>query len=144
MASCPFCHPTVAPQVIRGDEHCFAIWTREPPVGSIMVLPRAHRETVFDLTAEEWQSTRQLLFELRQEVAAVFQPDGWNVGWNVLPAGGQSIPHAHCHLVPRYVDEPLAGRGIRSWIKDPSNRPARHLPADAARPTVADAPDSLA
>ncbi|MFB4288808.1 HIT family protein [Nonomuraea sp. ATR24] len=50
-------------------------------------------------------------------------PDGWNVGWNVGPVGGQSVAHAHCHLVPRYAGEPFAGRGIRAWIKDPANRP---------------------
>lgn len=91
-----------------------------------MVLPRAHRPTVFDLTPAEWAATRDLLNRARELIAGRHSPDGWNVGWNVFPVGGQSIPHAHCHLVPRYGDEPLAGRGIRWWIKDPSNR--RHRP----------------
>jgi histidine triad (HIT) family protein len=25
--------------------------------------------------------------------------------------------HAHLHVIPRHKDEPLAGRGIRYWLK---------------------------
>jgi histidine triad (HIT) family protein len=123
--------PTIEPQIVLSDPHCYAIWTQETPEGSAMVLPRAHRATVFDLTDAEWMSTNRLLDELRSIVTQRHEPDGWNVGWNVDPVGGQSIPHAHCHLLPRYGDEPCAGRGIRAWLKDPANRPPRHGPAPA-------------
>lgn len=125
---CPFCLPQIEPQIVLRDTHCYAIWTQEVPVGSAMVLPREHRATVFDLTEQEWRSTRALLTEMRALVDAAHRPDGWNVGWNVEPVAGQSIPHTHCHLVPRYRDEPLAGRGVRAWIKDPDNRPPSHPP----------------
>jgi diadenosine tetraphosphate (Ap4A) HIT family hydrolase len=123
---CPFCSPEVDGQVVLENTACVMIWTGGTPEGSAMVLPRAHRPTVFDLTPAEWVATRDLLDQARELIAGQLSPDGWNVGWNVFPVGGQSIPHAHCHLVPRYGDEPLAGRGIRWWIKDPSNR--RHRP----------------
>jgi diadenosine tetraphosphate (Ap4A) HIT family hydrolase len=110
---CPFCMPAIEPQIVLQDTQCYAIWTQEVPLGSAMVLPRQHRATVFDLTEQEWRSTRILLREMRDLVAAAHQPDGWSVGWN---------------LVPRYRDEPLAGRGIRAWIKDPDNRPPAHPP----------------
>jgi histidine triad (HIT) family protein len=126
MPHCDFCLPQAESRVVLADEHCYSMWTEETPEGSAMVLPRAHRVTVFDLTDQEWQSTRRLLDQMRELIAGVHAPDGWNVGWNVASVGGQSVFHAHCHLVPRYRDEPLAGRGLRSWIKDPSNRPARH------------------
>lgn len=35
--------------------------------------------------------------------------------------GGQSIHHAHLHVVPRFRDEPLAGKGIRPWLKSEAN-----------------------
>jgi diadenosine tetraphosphate (Ap4A) HIT family hydrolase len=63
---------------------------------------------------------------MKQLITDKHAPDGWNVGWNVSTVGGQQVMHAHCHLVPRYHDEPHAGKGIRSWLKDPTNRPARH------------------
>jgi diadenosine tetraphosphate (Ap4A) HIT family hydrolase len=91
-----------------------------------MVLPRAHRRTIFDLTADDWDGTRHLLADVRELVVERHCPDGFNVGWNVETVGGQSVMHAHCHLIPRYHDEPYAGRGLRAWLKDPLNRPTRH------------------
>ncbi|WP_049566841.1 HIT family protein [Nonomuraea sp. SBT364] len=121
---CPFCLPRIEPDIVLANDHCYAIFTRDAvPEGSAMVLPLAHRRTVFDLTPDEWAATRLLLDEMKRKLTASHAPDGWNVGWNVGPVGGQSVDHAHCHLVPRYSGEPLAGRGIRAWIKDPANRP---------------------
>ena len=114
-------------QVVLANADCLMIWTGETgtPEGSAMVVPRAHRSTLWDLTAQEWAATLALLVEARDLISRLHAPDGWNVGWNVGVVGGQSVQHVHCHIVPRYSREPLAGRGIRSWIKDPSNRPPR-------------------
>jgi diadenosine tetraphosphate (Ap4A) HIT family hydrolase len=30
--------------------------------------------------------------------------------------------YAHLHVIPRYADEPLAGKGIRYWLKQPANK----------------------
>ncbi|HTE22587.1 MAG TPA: HIT domain-containing protein [Candidatus Limnocylindria bacterium] len=49
-------------------------------------------------------------------------PDGYNLGWNIYPTGGQNVDHAHLHLIPRYKDEPLATKGIRYAFKQSSNR----------------------
>jgi diadenosine tetraphosphate (Ap4A) HIT family hydrolase len=123
-SSCYFCSILTSDQILCANDLCLAVWTEEvgAPEGSTMVLPKAHRETVWDLTEAEWTATRRLLLACRERVAALYRPDGWNVGWNVGPVGGQTVAHAHCHVVPRYRDEPFAGRGIRSWIKDPANR----------------------
>jgi len=118
---CPFCL-LAEEEVVRRDGPCFAMWTGGNPIGSAMVLPIAHRAAPWDLTSEEWSATQRLLTALMQDIEIAHHPDGWNVGWNVMPTGGQSIPHAHCHLVPRYADEPYAGRGIRWWVKRQGNR----------------------
>jgi diadenosine tetraphosphate (Ap4A) HIT family hydrolase len=121
VTDCPFCTPAVQRRTFLADAWCYAIWTQDTgiPQGSAMILPREHRGTVWDLTDQEWASTRTLLHQARELITELHHPDGWNTG----PVAGQSVPHAHCHLVPRYLGEPLAGRGIRSWIKDPTNQP---------------------
>jgi diadenosine tetraphosphate (Ap4A) HIT family hydrolase len=46
-----------------------------------------------------------------------YRPDGYNIGINNLPAAGQTIPHVHIHLIPRYQgDVPRPQGGIRGVI----------------------------
>src|SRR4051812_16552339 len=123
VTSCPFCEPPAA-QVFLRDGPCYAMWTGGRPQGSAMVLPVAHRLTPFDLLPDEWEASLRLMRTVRAEVERLHAPAGWNVGWNVHPVGGQSIPHAHCHVIPRYADEPYAGRGLRWWIKSAANNAA--------------------
>jgi histidine triad (HIT) family protein len=116
--TCPFCD--VAPQdIVACSGPCIAICTQEPPAGSLMVIPTAHRAAPWDLTADEWTATQDLLSTMMRRVLDSHRPDGWNVGWNVGRVGGQSVEHAHCHLLPRYHDERYAGRGIRWLLKQP-------------------------
>jgi histidine triad (HIT) family protein len=122
--NCPFC--SLDPDdVVTRDGPCVAIWTNEQPVGSLMVIPVEHRTAPWELTPEEWSATQRLLQRMMRRVGELHAPDGWNVGWNVGEVGGQSVAHAHCHLVPRYADEPHAGKGLRWWFKQADNaRPA--------------------
>jgi len=87
-----------------------------------MIIPRAHRETLFDLTREEWEATYDLLHAAKNLIDDVFKPDGYNVGWNCGSVGGQTVFHAHLHIIPRFADEPRAGRGIRWWLKQAENK----------------------
>lgn len=120
LSPCPFCS-IPEHEVVARDGPCLAIWTGEPPLGSLMVLPVEHRQAPWDLNEVEWAATQVLLRRLRDQVDAMYAPQGWNVGWNVGEVGGQSVDHAHCHLIPRYGDEPYAGRGLRWWVKQPTN-----------------------
>jgi diadenosine tetraphosphate (Ap4A) HIT family hydrolase len=49
-------------------------------VGGGMILPRAHRETVFDLTKEEWDETQSLLEQAKNMLDDKYAPDGYSVG----------------------------------------------------------------
>lgn len=124
---CPFCDLTQTDLIAEAGP-CAAIWTNQSPAGSLMVIPKGHREAPWDLTPEEWAVTQDLLHTMMRQVQQSHQPDGWNVGWNVGQVGGQSVSHAHCHLVPRYWDERYAGKGLRWWFKQPENAsaPERH------------------
>lgn len=85
-------------------------------------MPLAHRETPFDLTDAEWIATRELLLRAKAAIDERFSPDGYTLIWNCYPVGGQATPHAHFHVIPRFSDEPYAGRGGRWLIKQPENR----------------------
>jgi diadenosine tetraphosphate (Ap4A) HIT family hydrolase len=121
---CPFCPPAVAAeQTVLENALCRFLQMPEPVLtGAGIIVPRAHRETVFDLTPAEWAATYDLLQQVKALLDARHVPAGYNVGWNSGAAGGQHIFHAHLHVIPRYADEPLAGKGIRHWLKQPENR----------------------
>lgn len=84
--------------------------------GHTLLLPRRHVGSLFDLTVVEWVELGQLLARVRTALQAEFRPDGFNVGVNEGAAAGQTVPHLHVHLIPRYRgDRPDPRGGIR-WI----------------------------
>ena len=119
---CRFCQ-LVFEEVTLENDHCFLLqWPQPVLIGSGLIIPKAHRETPFELTEEEWISTFDLLHRTKALVDRQYAPDGYNVGWNCGGVAGQSIFHAHWHVIPRYQDEPFAGRGIRYWLKQEDNK----------------------
>ncbi|MEM1022494.1 MAG: HIT domain-containing protein [Myxococcota bacterium] len=120
---CPFCNVDSS-TVTLWNEHCLFI--QDPAHQQVLkhsgiIIPKAHRETVFDLSPEEIANTFELLAEARAYLDRACQPDGFTIGWSCFPVGGQTIMHAHLHVIPRFADEPYAGRGLRWWLKQSSN-----------------------
>lgn len=127
VASCPFCLPN---SVIRGDilyeDDLWYYVTAED--GELkhggMIITKRHIVTPFDINEQEWLALHKLLPTFKK-FADEHNPHGYNLGWNIMPTGGQNVEHAHLHLIGRYEDEPLAGKGIRYAFKQPNNkRPA--------------------
>jgi diadenosine tetraphosphate (Ap4A) HIT family hydrolase len=80
--------------------------------GHTLVIPKRHVDSFFDLTQDELAACMNLINEEKKRIDAEFNPDGYNIGVNVGPAAGQSIFHAHIHIIPRYkgdVENPQGG-----------------------------------
>ena len=125
--SCPLCPPNLpANEIILENEYCLFLQRNESILmGSGLIITRVHRETVFDMTAEEWQATYDLLHHAKRRIEQIHRPDGYNLGWNCSAVAGQEVFHVHLHIIPRFADEPLAGKGIRYWLKQEANRRKR-------------------
>jgi diadenosine tetraphosphate (Ap4A) HIT family hydrolase len=122
---CPFCDldSNDRQEIILENEFC--LFLQEPQevlIGSGMIVPKEHRETVFELSEQEWMATFSLLKRAQRRIDAEYKPNGYNIGWNCGSVAGQEVFHAQLHVIPRYYDEPLAGKGIRYWMKQPANR----------------------
>lgn len=89
---------------------------------AVMAITKRHIETPFEINKEEWSSLHALLDEMKKLVDEKDEPEGYNLGWNINKPGGQNVAHAHLHLLARYKDEPLAGKGIRYAFKQPDNK----------------------
>jgi len=69
-------------------------------------------ESFFEATPEELGAINELLFEVKDKLAAKLSPNGYNIGVNVGGAAGQTISHLHVHIIPRFrgdVPDPRGG-----------------------------------
>ena len=133
---CPLCHWADDPDqrlVLRHESVLFLQNSRQQGalIGSGVIIPVRHAETVFDLASDEIGATFQLLAEVKRWMDATYQPQGYNVGWNCGAVGGQDVMHAHMHVIPRFMQEPFAGRGIRYWLKQEANRYSAQPPRES-------------
>jgi diadenosine tetraphosphate (Ap4A) HIT family hydrolase len=103
---------------LASNELCFAIADRYPvSPGHALVVPRRLVATWWEATAEEQHALLDLAAEIRELLEDHHRPDGWNLGVNVGEAGGQTVPHLHLHLIPRYIGDVAEPRGgIRNVI----------------------------
>jgi len=119
---CPFCEMSTDRSIYTG-KLVFAIWDRYPvSAGHALIIPRRHCETWFDATAEEQTELLAAVDVVRQIILRQHKPDGVNIGINVGEAAGQTVPHLHMHVIPRYkgdVEDPTGG--VRSVIPDKAN-----------------------
>jgi diadenosine tetraphosphate (Ap4A) HIT family hydrolase len=116
MNACPFC--TLPPErILLTSAHGVIIRDGFPiSPGHTLVIPRRHVDSFFNLTTEERVDLLGLLDQAKAGVENEFKPDTYNVGINDGPAAGQTVPHLHIHLIPRYTgDVPDARGGVR-WI----------------------------
>ena len=82
--------------------------------GHVIVVPKRHVESFFDMNAQEQAAVFELLHKTQKSLQALHKPDGYNIGVNVGKAAGQSRMHVHVHLIPRYTgDVPDPAGGVR-------------------------------
>lgn len=79
--------------------------------GHVLVIPRRHVASFFDMTAAEHSAVLALLRDAQKFIQGQHSPDGYNIGVNVGAAGGQSRMHVHVHLIPRYAGDVADPRG---------------------------------
>lgn len=113
---CPFCPPLSVDPVVA-NEGAVALPDGFPvSPGHTLIVPRRHVRSFFDLTPEERGDIMHLVVELKGILEDLHRPSGYNVGWNDGPAAGQTVPHAHLHVIPRYEGDLPDPRGGIRWV----------------------------
>jgi histidine triad (HIT) family protein len=79
--------------------------------GHTLVIPVAHAETVFDVSAEDWEAVWATARRVALALRAAFAPDGLTVRQANGRLGGQEVMHLHAHLIPRYAPGRAPGLG---------------------------------
>lgn len=113
-APCPFCS---SDDIILGNELAYVRFDNNPVTrGHCLVIPFRHVADFFATTEEERRAMLTLAEAAKQMLDRDFAPQGYNLGINVGEVAGQTVPHVHLHLIPRYpgdVENPRGGvRGV--------------------------------
>ena len=116
MENCPFCQmPTE--RVIAAWPLCIVIRDGFPvSAGHTLVIPKRHVASFFDCSEEERVELMNALEAVKRDLDRTLNPNGYNIGINDGAAAGQTVPHVHIHLIPRYTGDQTDPRGGVRWI----------------------------
>jgi len=107
--------PTVFEKLLSGewpcakvyeDEHVFAFMDAgQVNDGHVIVASKHPFETLMDMDEDTAAALMRAAWKIARAVEAEFQPQGMTVLQCNRPAGWQTVPHAHLHVLPRYADD---------------------------------------
>jgi diadenosine tetraphosphate (Ap4A) HIT family hydrolase/predicted house-cleaning noncanonical NTP pyrophosphatase (MazG superfamily) len=87
--------------------------------GHVEVIPKRHIRSFVELSPGQLKSFFNLLKKTKIILQEKFNPDGFNIGINEGESAGQSIPHLHIHVIPRYRGDVKNPRGgVRNIFPD--------------------------
>jgi len=114
--ACPFCK---LPQerVFLATETTLAFLDAYPVTeGHALVIPKRHVASIFELPPEELAALWSQVATVRKLLAEKYSPDAFNIGVNDGAAAGQTVSHAHIHVIPRRKGDSTDPRGGIRWI----------------------------
>ena len=120
MNECLFCkivNKEIPNYTVYENDHILAFLDIFPCTkGHVVVIPKVHAETLFDLSSSQKATLFDGVQEVMKKVERVLSPEGFNVGLNHLEAGGQTVPHLHIHILPRWKGD--GGGSMHSVVKN--------------------------
>jgi len=101
--SCTFCSEKIKHQILMEHGSVFAIEDLYPVTqGHLLIIPFRHTLDYFTMTDEERHDAQHLLLGLKEQIMRYDSTvQGFNIGINCGAVAGQSVLHAHIHLIPR-------------------------------------------
>ena len=120
--------------IVYEDEHVIAFMDAgQVNPGHVLVATRRQVETFVELEEAEAAHLFAVAHRVARAVQAAFAPEGMTLLQTNRPAGWQTVPHVHVHVLPRHAGD---GAELVWPRKDP---PLDELRALAARLRLADA-----
>ena len=75
--------------------------------GHTLVIPKAHSQDLLETPDETLAAIIARVKKVAAHLKAALPCDGFNILQNNGEAAGQTVPHVHFHIVPRYGQEPI-------------------------------------
>ena len=115
-AQCPFCS-LLKERIWLETDAAVAVLDGFPVSdGHSLAIPKRHVELLFDLPEGELMEVWALVGKVRRLLQQKYKPDGFNIGVNEGQAAGQTIGHAHVHIIPRQTGDVADPRGGIRWV----------------------------
>ena len=95
--------------------------------GHTLVIPKKHYENLFELPDDILQKISIKLRDLGRAVKEAVGAEGLNIGMNNREAAGQLVPHAHFHLIPRYLSDGYKHWGGRKYKEGEIEKVAKEI-----------------
>ncbi|CAB1082805.1 HIT family protein [Olavius algarvensis Delta 1 endosymbiont] len=121
MKDCPFCYENIKDRIIAEQNSVVAIPDGYPVTdGHLLIIPKKHIEDYFALDETEKRDIDALIMILKNRIMEKdHSVTGFNIGTNIGESAGQTIFHAHIHLIPRRKgDTPNPRGGVRGVIPE--------------------------
>lgn len=111
-SGCIFCSMDQS-RIFAENELCFVIHDAFPVTEHhTLILPKRHISDFFELYQPELNAVHALLDAVKKDIVRIDKSvKGFNVGVNVGAAAGQTVMHAHIHLIPRRAGDVESPRG---------------------------------
>ena len=129
MTDCLFCKiakKEIVAEIIYEDGANIAIldiFPRAP--GHTLVIPKAHRETILDVSEEELKPLFSAVKSVVSMLLKTLRPDGFTIGINHGKASGQLVDHLHIHAIPRFSN--YKGSSIHSVVDNGSAEAVKEI-----------------
>lgn len=120
VSSCPFCAISAEfphDRILAQNKYAMLVRDLYPVSdGHSLVVVKRHVGSFFDTGALEREAIFRLVDEAKLLIDKEFQPDAYNIGINDGPAAGQTVPHLHIHVIPRFNGDSGDPRGGVRWV----------------------------
>jgi len=121
MKDCPFCYDNIKDRVVAEQNSVVAIPDSYPVTdGHLLIVPKRHMGNYFSMNETEKKDIGVLIMKLKDRIMEKdHSVTGFNIGTNIGESAGQTIFHAHIHLIPRRNgDTPHPRGGVRGVIPE--------------------------
>lgn len=108
---------TIFERIITGEIPCAKVYEDEfvfafmdagqVNPGHVLVVTRRPYETLMDADEDSAAAMMRAARRIARAVQQIWQPDGITILQANKPAGWQTVPHLHLHVVPRYMEDGL-------------------------------------
>ncbi|MBW7468920.1 diadenosine tetraphosphate (Ap4A) HIT family hydrolase [Pontibacter aydingkolensis] len=119
----PFFKHNEERELITETVNVFSIYDKFPVnPGHALVIPKKVISNYFELTEAEQGECWTVVNKVQSILQQQYHSNGFNIGINVNEAAGQTVPHIHIHVIPRYTHDMEDPRGgVRNVIPSRGN-----------------------